>query len=162
MTISLIVAMTKDRVIGNGPDIPWHLPADFEYFKRTTLGHPVIMGRKTHESIGRVLPGRKNIVLVAEDGFEPMEGVFKARTLDEAIALVPGEEAFVIGGGQVFRSTIGMADRLFITLVHGDFSGDVFFPEFSENEWREISRTRRESDEKNPYSMDWIVYERRR
>jgi len=161
MTISLIVAMSKDRVIGNGPDIPWHLPADFEYFKRITLGSSLIMGWNTHRSIGRVLPERKNIVLIAEAGKEPKEGAVKARNLEEAVNLAGEGEVFIIGGGQVYRSTIDRADKLYITFVEGEFEGDVFFPEIKSEEWKEISRERREADEKNPHPFEWVVFERK-
>lgn len=157
--ISLIVAMDKNRLIGDGKKIPWHLPADFAYFKQTTMGKPVIMGRTTFDSIGRPLPGRKNIILTRGDFTH--EGVEVARSFDEACALVQGnDEIFVIGGAQVYAQAIPLADRLYITFVEGDFSGDIFFPEVDWSEWREIKSERREADERNAQAFRVAVFER--
>ena len=157
--ISLIVAMDKNRVIGNGGKIPWHLPADFAYFKATTLGHPVIMGRATFESIGRPLPGRKNIVLTR--GEFTHDGVDVAHSLDEAQSLADGDsEIFVIGGAKVYAEALPIADKLYITFVEGDFIGDTFFPEVDWLLWREVKSENREADEKNPHAMRFAVFER--
>jgi len=160
--ISLIVATGNGGVIGNKGEIPWHLPADFAYFKRITLGRPVIMGSKTHDSIPRVLPGRKNIVLAFEPDYRPKEGAVLASGVEEALTLAGEGEVFIIGGGQVYKTFFPLADRVYLTLVSGEFEGDTFFPEIKEDEWKEISRERREADEKNTYAMDFIVYERKR
>ena len=157
--ISLIAAMDKNRVIGNGGKIPWHLPADFAYFKATTLGHPVIMGRTTFESIGRPLPGRKNIVLTR--GEFTHDGVDVAHSFDEAQKLTQGEgDVFVIGGSKVYTEALPVADKLYITFVEGDFTGDTFFPEINWSLWREVKSENREADEKNPHAMRFAVFER--
>lgn len=152
-TISLIVAMDKNRVIGCKGGIPWSLPDDLEYFKRVTIGHPIIMGRKTHESIGHVLPGRKNIVISSQETYAPFPGAFLASTLKEAFVLAGDEEVFVIGGEQVYSEAFLFASRLHITEVFGEFSGDVFFHEFCRDDWKEISR------ECFPYA-ERVIFER--
>lgn len=156
--ISLIAAMDKNRVIGNGGKLPWRLPADFAYFKATTLGHPIIMGRTTFESIGRPLPGRKNIVL--SRGAYSHEGVDVAHSLAEALSMVSSTDVFVIGGARVYEEALPRADRLYITFVEGDFTGDTFFPEVDWSLWREVSSERRGADEQNPYAMKFSVFER--
>ena len=157
--ISLIVAMDKNRVIGNGGKIPWHLPADFAYFKAVTLGHPVIMGRATFESIGRPLTGRKNIVLAQGDF--AYDGVEVAHSLEEAQSLIQDDsEVFIIGGANVYKQTLSLADRLYITFIDGEFAGDTYFPEVDWSLWREVKSENREADEKNPHAMRFAVFER--
>jgi dihydrofolate reductase len=141
-TISLIAAMAKNRVIGCGGKIPWSLPDDLQYFKKVTMGASIIMGRKTHESIGRVLPGRKNIVLSSQDGYKPFAGALLAPTLSEGLILAGDGEVFIIGGERVYSEAFPFASRLYLTEVLGEFFGDTFFPEFSRDEWKEISRER--------------------
>lgn len=160
--ISLIAAMGKNRVIGRGNDIPWHLPADFAYFKNVTLHHPVIMGRKTFESIGKPLPSRTNIVLSRQSDIA--DGVTVFSSLEEATAHGETlcEEVFIIGGARVYTDAINVADRLYITYVDGEFNGDTFFPEIEESDWLEIYRKTYSADKKNMYSMDFVVYERRK
>lgn len=158
--LSLITAMDKNRLIGDGAKIPWHLPADFAYFKETTMGHPIIMGRTTFESIGRPLPGRKNIVLTRGDYSH--EGVLAARSFEEALELARGDsEVFVIGGAQVYAQALPLANRLYVTFVEGEFSGNIFFPEVDWSQWREIKNERREADERNAYAMILAVFERK-
>ena len=157
--IFLIAAMDKNRVIGNAGKLPWRLPADFAYFKATTLGHPVIMGRTTFESIGRPLPGRKNIVLTRGDFTH--EGVVVAHSFDEARTLAEGDgDVFVIGGSKVYEEALPHADRLYITFVEGDFAGDTFFPEVDWSLWREVSSETRVADGENPHPMKFSVFER--
>ena len=157
--LSLIVAMDKNRLIGDGPKIPWHLPADFEYFKATTLGHPIIMGRTTFKSIGRALPERKNIVLTREDF--SYEGVEVAHSLDEALALAKDtNEVFVIGGSNVYAQALPIADRLYITFIEGEFKGDIYFPEVDWTLWKKVKDEAREPDEKNPNRMRFTVFDR--
>ncbi len=131
MTLSIIVAMTEERVIGKDNHLPWYLPEDLKRFKKITMGHPIIMGRKTYESIGKPLPGRTNIVLTKNPDFHP-DGVLVAQTLENAIQLAQshagGEESFVIGGETVFRAALPKANRLYLTLIHQKFSGDTWFP----------------------------------
>lgn len=152
--ISLIVAMDKNRAIGYKGKIPWNLPDDLQYFKKVTMGAPIIMGRKTHESIGRALPGRKNIIVSSQEKYIPVEGVFLARTLAEALVFAGEGEVFIIGGERVYSETLPFAARLYLTEVFGEFSGDTFFPEFDMNEWREISR-------ENVPSAERVVFERK-
>lgn len=157
--ISLIVAMDKNRLIGDGAKIPWHLPADFAYFKSTTTGHPIIMGRTTFASIGKPLPGRKNIVLTRGD-FE-FEGVDVAHSLEEAFALAKDtDEVFVIGGSQVYSQALPFADRLYITYIEGDFIGDTFFPAVELSEWKLVKDETRAPDDKNVHAMRFTIFDR--
>jgi dihydrofolate reductase len=133
MRISLIVAMAENRVIGRGGSIPWKIPGEQKMFRRITLGHTLIMGRKTYEDIGRPLPDRLNIVISRRPDYQPV-GCLKADSLERALALCPAEEteAFIIGGGELFRETIAMADRIYLTVVPLTVPGDTFFPEIPE------------------------------
>ena len=160
--LSIIAAMSEDRVIGKNGKLPWHLPADLKYFKSLTLGHAVIMGRKTYESIGKPLPQRKSIVLSRTQDIANGH-MTTARDLDEAIDLVPGDaEVFVIGGSEVFRQALPRADRMYITVVHTTVpGGDAFFPHFDENDWKLASERRLPADEKNEHAMTFRMYERR-
>lgn len=162
--ISIIVATDKNGLIGNGDKIPWHLPADFAYFKKKTLGHPVIMGRKTYDSIGKPLPGRDNIVITRED--IEIEGVRVAHSIKEVVDLAKessgSEEIFIIGGAGIYVQTIDLVDRIYITYVDGEFNGDIYFPKIKEEEWEEISRDYRQKDDKNAYDMDFVVLDRKR
>jgi dihydrofolate reductase len=134
MRISLIVAMAENRVIGRDGTIPWKIPGEQKMFRRITLGHSLIMGRKTHEDIGRPLPDRLNIVVSRRPGYQPA-GCLKADSLENALALCPAEEteAFIIGGGELFRESIHLADRLYLTVVPVTVAGDTFFPEIPES-----------------------------
>ena len=159
MIISIIAALDKNRVIGNGKKIPWHLPADFAYFKKTTMGHPVIMGNNTFQSIGKPLPGRKNIVLTRQS--LEIEGAEVAHSFEEAIKSLEGEEEiFVIGGAYVYSEALPLADRLYLTFIEGEFVGDIFFPLINWNEWKEIKSEERKRDNANPYNMKFTVFER--
>lgn len=133
MRIALIVAMAENRVIGRGGTIPWKVPGEQKLFRRITMGHSLIMGRKTHEDIGRPLPGRLNIVISRQAGYQPA-GCLRADSLDSALALCPaGEtEAFIIGGGELFRQSMPLADRIYLTVVALTVEGDTFFPEIPE------------------------------
>jgi len=138
--ISLIAAVSSNGVIGKDNKLPWHLPADLQYFKKTTLGHPIIMGRKNFESIGRALPGRTNIVLSRNQNFAA-EGIIKVGSLKESfdIAQKTGtEECFVIGGAEIYKEALPFCQKLYITRVHGIFEGNIFMPEF-EKEFSRIS-----------------------
>lgn len=162
MTIlSMIVAHAADRVIGKDNDMPWHLPADLAYFKKTTLGKPIIMGRKTYESIGRPLPGRKNIV-ISRDSEYRVEGVEVVSSVDAALALVENvEEVMVIGGGAIYQHCLPAAQRLYITHIDANIEGDTFFPEYDLNVWEKMSNESRAADEKNQYQLDFAVYQRK-
>jgi len=161
MTISIIVAMTADRVIGRDNTLPWRLPADLRRFKRLTLGHHLVVGRKTWESIGRPLPGRKMVVITRRRDYR-VEGVTVVHSVDEALAIAreDGEdELFVAGGEEIYRQTLAKADRIYLTLVHATFEGDAFFPEHDASAWTEVEREDRAADEKNPHAVSFITYE---
>jgi|SRR5262245_3467575 len=138
--VSLVAALARNRVIGAGNRLPWRLPEDLKRFKRLTMGAPVIMGRKTHDSIGRPLPGRRNIVVTGQPGAR-WEGCEAAHSLDDAIALAgDAPEVFVIGGAELYRLALPRADRLYLTLIDADHEGDTFFPAFDPADWRETAR----------------------
>ena len=160
MSLSLIVAMANNRVIGNNNRMPWHLPADFAYFKKITTGHAVIMGRKTFESIGRPLPGRRNIVVSRNVSYRA-DGTEVVASLNAAIDACKHQDAFVIGGATLYAEALPRADRIYLTEVDASPDGDTRFPVLNSNEWREVARERRESDEKNPHPMQFVVLERR-
>lgn len=137
--LSLIVAVARNGVIGRQGELPWHLPLDLAHFKRTTLGKPIIMGRKTHASIGRALPERENIVVTRNPELVA-PGCRIAKSLDHALAeCVEAEEKVVIGGASLYAEALPRADLLYLTRVHADVSGDTFFPELDPSEWRELS-----------------------
>ncbi|WP_428912595.1 dihydrofolate reductase [Niallia sp. Krafla_26] len=162
MMISFIVAMDKNRVIGKENQLPWHLPEDLKFFKRVTMGHPIIMGRKTHESIGKPLPGRENIIVTRNKDYKS-EGCTVIHSLEDLrqFANQKNEEVFVIGGAQLFIETFPIADRLYITEIHHEFDGDTFFPEFNESNWTLVSKEQGVKDEKNPYDYFYTIYERK-
>lgn len=156
----MIVAHANNRVIGKNNDMPWHLPADLAYFKKTTLGKPIIMGRKTYQSIGRPLPGRKNIVISRDDNFQA-EGVEVVNSVDAALALVvDSAEVMVIGGGAIYQHCLAAAQRLYITHINADIDGDTHFPEYDLTVWQKVASDIRPSDEKNLYQLDFSVYEK--
>jgi dihydrofolate reductase len=162
MIISCIVAQAHNRVIGKDNDIPWYLPADLQYFKKTTLNRHIIMGRNCYVSIGRPLPKRTNII-VTRDPYFLSSNCLVARSIDEAIhmAKTNGEkEVFIIGGGQIYDQTLHLWDRLYLTEVDLSVEGDVFFPEFDESQWNLISCENHNADEKNEYNYSFKVFER--
>lgn len=159
--ISFLVAMDNKRTIGKDNDLPWHLPDDLAYFKRVTMGHPMVMGRKTYESIGRPLPGRENIILTRNKDYRA-EGCTIVHTIEEVIDRHrPDEELFIIGGAEIFNTTFSHADRLYITHIDDDFEGDTFFPEFDEQHWELVSKEKGIKNEKNPYDYYYLVYNRK-
>ncbi|MGF1778821.1 type 3 dihydrofolate reductase [Vibrio nomapromontoriensis] len=158
MIISMIAAMASNRIIGKDNQMPWHLPADFGWFKKCTMGKPVIMGRKTYDSIGRALPGRRNIV-VTRDETLTIDGVDTATSLDAALALVHEEaEVMIIGGGAFYRHCLPMANKLYLTFIDAAIEGDTQFPEWG-REWRETYREAFTADEKNQYDMSFVILE---
>jgi dihydrofolate reductase len=167
MKLSLVWAMARNRVIGRNNKLPWHLPEDLRYFKRITMGKPVIMGRKTFESIGRSLPGRTNIVVTrnpqwSAKGVKTVDSLDAARKLCEDIAEIDGcEEAMVIGGAQIYAMALPLADRLYLTEVHADVEGDAVFPEFDRSDWVEVSREDFEASGPNPYNYSFLVLDKR-
>ncbi|HJV16029.1 MAG TPA: dihydrofolate reductase, partial [Bacillales bacterium] len=135
--ISFIVAMDDNRVIGKNNQLPWHLPEDLKFFKKVTMGHQIAMGRKTHESIGRLLPGRKNIIITRNVNYKREDcNVFYS--VQDFVEYCRGqeEEVFVIGGAEIFNETFLFAERLYLTHIHEEFAGDTFFPEFNMNQWK--------------------------
>ena len=160
--LSLVVAASRNNVIGKDNALPWSLPADLKHFREITTGHAVVMGRKTFESIGRPLPNRRNIVITRQADYAP-EGVEIVRSFTAALHAVPSdEEVFVIGGGEIFKIALPLADRVYLTRVEADVAGDVFFPELDPKEWREASHTEGVVDEKNPYPHTFILLEKKR
>ncbi|MFH1181121.1 MAG: dihydrofolate reductase [bacterium] len=142
MIISIIAAIGNDRVIGKNNKLPWNLPEDMEHFKKLTMGKPVIMGQRTFESIGRPLPERKNIILSRDDNFQT-SGCLVAKSIDEALEAAretKAAEVMIIGGESVYVQFLPLADKMYLTVVEGDFEGDAYFPEFSYNEWKETER----------------------
>lgn len=161
MMISLIVAMDKNRLIGKENGLPWHLPADFKHFKEVTMGKPIIMGRKTFESIGKPLPGRKNIV-ISRKGFSA-NGVTVVNSIEQALREVENaEEVMIIGGASFYEQMIDKADRIYLTLVDAECEGDAWFPELDINDWDIISETMYKADERNNYNFSIKIYQRKK
>ena len=158
--LSLIVAAGEHNEIGKDGRMPWHLPADLKHFKETTLGKPVIMGRRTHESIGKALPGRRNIVVTRDTGYTA-EGCEIAHSLGEALQLAGDvAEVMIIGGATLYREALPKAQRIYLTRVAGEFDADTHFPDLDATEWLEKHRVHRAPDERNAYPCDFIVLER--
>jgi len=161
MIISIIAAMDRNHLIGNNNQLPWHLPADFAHFKSVTMGKPVVMGRKTFESIGKPLPGRTNIVLSRNQETQ-FEGVVCVSNFADAVAAVPdAEEMMIIGGSTIYEMLLPHTDRMYLTYVDAAFEGDAWFPEFDNNQWFESESVTRQADEKNSYSCRFVTLERK-
>ncbi|WP_066193316.1 MULTISPECIES: dihydrofolate reductase [Gracilibacillus] len=162
--ISLLFAMSKNRVIGKDQQLPWHLPKDLKFFKDKTLGQTVIMGRKTFESMNAPLPKRHNILLTTKEVDQP-DGYDVIHSIDDIQALEaqdPTKEWFVIGGQEVYRKALAFADRIYMTLIEEEFEGDTFFPTFDESKWEITSKEKGIKDEKNPYDYYFIQYDRKK
>ncbi|BBL87702.1 dihydrofolate reductase [Vibrio rotiferianus] len=159
MIISMIAAMADNRIIGKDNQMPWHLPADFAWFKRCTMGKPVVMGRKTYESIGRPLPGRFNIV-ISRDASLTIEGVTTVTSIENALDVV-GEvdEVMIIGGGAIYAACLPMANKLYVTHIEAEIEGDTQFPNWG-SEFKETYSEAYQADEKNAYSMRFTVLEK--
>ncbi len=161
LRVSIVVAMARNRVIGVGGTLPWHLPADLRYFRSITMGKPIIMGRRTHESIGRPLPGRHNIVVSTRKDFCPAEGCSRAFSLDHALEIAGSvEEAMVVGGAALYLEALERAGRIYLTEVHVEVEGDVLFPYFDRGQWREIERLDCSPDEANSHPHSFVLLER--
>lgn len=161
MKVALVAAMSPNRVIGRDGAVPWHLPDDLAHFKRLTMGHPVIMGRRTYESLGAPLPGRPTIVLTRRAEWSA-DGVRTARSLAEALDLAgDAETVFIAGGQKVYEEALPRADRIELTLVHADVQGDTFFPELDESQWRLVGETHHPPDERHEHAMTFRTYEKR-
>ena len=160
--LTAVVAATENDVIGRDNGMPWHLPADLAYFKSVTMGHPVLMGRKTFEAIGRPLPGRRNLVL-SRNASLAIPGVDVVTSLDEALDAVGDvPELMVIGGAALYALAMPHTDRVHLTRLHMTLDGDAFFPRLPDTEWVETSRSaRRPADERNACEMSFLVYDRR-
>ncbi len=160
MKLSAIVAITENRVIGRNNRLPWRLPADLCHFKKLTLGKPILMGRKTYESIGRVLPGRRNLILTRNSAYQ-VPGAEVVFSLEEAVSgLKADEELMLIGGAELFREFLPRVQKVYLTLVRAELEGDSYFPELSAAEWREVSREDHGADAENEYDYSFTVWER--
>lgn len=161
MRISAICAMSENRVIGNHNKLPWHLPADLRHFKKITLGRPILLGRKTYESIGRPLPDRCNVVVTRDVHFQA-PGCLVVNSIEHALeAVAYSDEVFIIGGALLYHQTLSLVQRLYMTIIHQHFNGDAFFPEINLQEWSETERVNCQPDENNPYSYSFIVLDRK-
>lgn len=159
--ISIIAAITRNGVIGKNNTLPWHLPADMAFFKRTTTGHTVVMGRKNYQDIGRALPGRRNIVLSRDPNFKA-EGCENVVSFEKMLEATKGDdEVFIIGGAAIYNIALEFADRMYLTKIEADIEGDVFFPEVDWNDWTEISRENHAADDRNKYDFSFIEYLRK-
>lgn len=164
MVISIIVAMANNQVIGIRNALPWKLPADMEHFRQKTWGKPIIMGQKTFESIGKALPGRTNIVLTLDKNFQA-PNCLRAHSIEEAIQItknLAAEEVIIGGGVSIYKQFLPLADRLYLTLIEGDFEGDAYFPEFDYNDWNEVEHIDHEADKDNPYRYSFVTLQRKK
>ncbi len=163
MTISMIAALAKNRAIGKKNALPWYLPADLKYFKEKTTGTTIVMGFNTFKSVGeRPLPNRKNIVLTDDKNYQAPEGVVLAHSVAEVLEVTKNDgEVMISGGAMVYQQFLPLAQRLYLTFIDHDFEGDIFFPEFDMNEWKEVSREDHQPDEKNLYPYSFVVLERK-
>ncbi len=160
MHLAIVAAMAKNRVIGYQQQLPWRLPADLQHFKKTTLGKPIIMGRNTHASIGRALPGRQNIVVTRQRDAQ-FNGCETAHPLTDAIALGKGaEEIMIIGGGQLYTEALPLVDRLYLTFIEAELTGDCYFPEWDAADWQLTRQQRHQADEQNIYDYSFVQYDR--
>jgi len=154
--LSLVTAMDNNRLIGKDNSLPWHLPADLEFFKQTTMGKPIIMGRKTYVSIGRALPGRQNIIVTRDANFSAPNCEI-AGDIEQAITIAAeAEEVMLIGGASLYEQTIKSADIIYLTQIHHTFSGDTWFPEIDPAYWKEVSRDDFDADDKNLFSYSLV------
>ena len=156
-SLTLIAAMARNRAIGLGGSMPWHLPGELQHFKRETMGKPIVMGRKTWQSIGRVLPGRQNIVVTRNPGFNA-DGCDVAGSLVEAVNVASGQDVMIIGGGQLYAEAMPFADRMVLTLVDCEPQADTWFPEWRKSDWREVASREESADQDNPYDYRVIEF----
>lgn len=155
--IKLIVAISKNRVIGDSNKLIWNLPADLKRFKEITGGHPIVMGRKTYESIGRPLPNRRNIIITRDESYE-VDGCEVVNSVEESL-LLTNNDCFIIGGGEIYKQTLNIADQIYLTQIDEEFDGDTSFPELTAS-WYVSKKEDFEADEKNPYNYSFIFYEK--
>ena len=160
--ISLVVAIGENGAIGRGGNLPWRISTDLKYFRKVTMGKPMIMGRKTFESIGKPLPGRRNIVVTRDTNYH-REGIEVVHGTDEALAVTADvPEVMVIGGAELFRTALPLAGRIHLTRVHGNIEGNVMWPALDTRQWEVIERERHESDDRHAYAMTFEVWEKRK
>jgi dihydrofolate reductase len=158
--ISLLVAMSLNRVIGKDGGIPWHLPAELKLFKSLTMGHHIVMGRRTYESINRLLPGRTTVI-VTRNRFYQVPGAVVVHSLNEAIAACGDDpEIFVIGGAKIFEEAIPLAHRIYLSIVQAEIEGDTYMPHFARAEWKEVLRETHPADARNQYAFEFTVLDR--
>ena len=163
MIISLVVAATENNVIGKDNQLLWHLPKDMKFFKNVTWAMPVVMGRKTFAAIGKPLPGRKNIVITRQPGWQA-EGVSVVDSVDAAASLAEGlnyKEIFIIGGGVIYMIAFDRANKIYMTRVHADLEGDTYFPVIEKNDWTMVSKTDNPADEKHAYAFSFQLWQRK-
>jgi len=153
--IKIIVATSRNKVIGDSNNLIWYLPADLKRFKEITTGNTIVMGRKTYESIGKPLPNRRNIVITRDVNYE-VDGCEIVNSLEEAF-MISNQNCFIIGGGEIYKQSMGIADQIYLTLVHEDFEGDTTFPEIG-SEWKMVTSQDFEPDEKNKHKYSFIEY----
>jgi dihydrofolate reductase len=158
--IVLIAALAKNRVIGIDNRLPWHLPDDLQHFKRLTMGHSIVMGRKTWESLPGVLPDRRHIVITRDAGYQA-EKADIVHSIDEAMALVPGQESiFIVGGANLYEQMLKRADRMELTLVDAEPKGDALFPQWDDLQWQEVSREHHGADDRHRFAFDFVSFNR--
>jgi dihydrofolate reductase len=161
MSVSIIVAFDQNRLIGRDNGLPWHLPADLKHFKQITMGHYMIMGRKTFESIGKPLPGRTSVVITRQPDLQ-YEGCIMAHSVEDALAKCPSDaKVFIIGGAEIFNQSLPLCDFLHTTLIHHAFEGDTHFPAVEAETWEEVAREDHHADDKNAWDYSYIDYRRK-
>lgn len=161
--LAIAVAVGENLAIGKDNQLLWHMPADLKFFKQTTSGHTVVMGRKTFDSVGRPLPNRRNIIITRDTALK-IDGVEVVNSLEEAIYITENEEkpVFIVGGAEIYRQALPKTDILYLTTIHHNFDADTFFPEFDRNEWELVSSEPHKADEKNKYDYTFEVLERKK
>ncbi|OKL40170.1 dihydrofolate reductase [Pontibacter flavimaris] len=161
--IAIVVAAAENNVIGKDNDLIWYLPADLKHFKRLTMGHPMVMGRKTYEAIGKPLPGRTSIVITSQQDYKA-EGCIVVHSLEEALTKgreMDAEQVSIIGGATIYQQALPLTDKVYFTRVHHTFEGDAYFPELPQKEWQVVEQQFHEPDEKNKYSYTFLTLERK-
>ena len=159
--ISMIAAMDKNRVIGSKGKLPWRLPAEMNFFRKMTVGKPVIMGRKTFDSLKRPLKDRTNIILTNDRDYKVSKKCFVVHSVEDVLAIIEvHKEAVVIGGAAIYQEFLPLAEEIYLTTIHHEFAGDIYFPTFDEEEWRETHLFGRKADDKNPYDFSVSVWHR--
>lgn len=160
--ISIVVAAAQNNAIGYKNQLLWRMPADLKFFKDKTSGHTVIMGRKTYESVGKPLPNRRNIIITRQHDYQ-VEGAEVVHSVDEALALCDlKDEIFIVGGAEIYNMVMDRCDRIYLTLIYGEFEADTFFPPIIQEFWQLTSEDYHQADEKNPYDYNFMVYDKKK